>query len=80
LPIIVSIEIRDIYFERDTINVIRYRGLVVNNIDGLIIILLRLYPSDLFKVSVIIEYSLELLVEVIRSYLLSYIIIYYDLT
>lgn len=77
---IINIEIRDTYFERDIINVTRYRGLVVNNIDDLIIIPLRLYPSDLFKVSVIIEYSLKLLIEVIRSYLFNYIIIYYDFT
>lgn len=76
----VGVEIRDTHFKRDATNVTRCGGLVVNHLDGLIIIPLRLCPSDLLKVSVIIEYSLELPAEVIRSHPLGYMIIRYDLT
>ncbi len=76
----VGVEIRDTHFERDAINVTRCGGLVVNDVDGLIVIPLRLCPSDLFEVSVIIEHSLELPAEVIRSHPLGYMIIHCDLT
>lgn len=76
----VGVEIRDTHFERDATNVTRCGGLVVNYVDGLIVIPLRLCPSDLLEVSVIIEHSLELPAEVIRSHPLGYMIIRCDLT
>jgi len=76
----VGVEIRGTHLERDATNVTRCGGLVVNRVDGLIVVPLRLCPSDLFEVSVIINHSLELPAEVIRSHPLGYMIIHCDLT
>jgi len=76
----VGVKIRDTHFERDATNVTRCGGLVVNNVDDLIVTPLQFCSLDLFEVFVIIEHSLELLAKIIQSHSLGYIIIHCDLT